>query len=142
MRVNVLSKVAGTVASAVALVFTFPALGAPSSAPPARTLVLPASLVQGGDAIEALDITVNCGYVSALKQIPELWDIKMGFDIPAIQLFHANARLGAAATVGLGQWARSIRIVASDTKCFSVHVVATGREREYHWAGSQLHWEQ
>ena len=142
MRLHASCKILGTLAPALALAIALPARGAQPSVSSARTLVLPASLVQSGDAIQALDITVNCGYISALTQIPELWDIKMGFDIPTAQLFHATTRLGAAATEGLGQWARSVRIVSSDTTCFSVHVVATGREREYHWSGAQLRWEQ
>jgi hypothetical protein len=119
-----------------------PAAGtdAPIAASPARTLVLPASLFPAGDALQELKVTVACGYISGLRDIPELWDIKLGFDIPSVQLFHATVRLGSAATEGLGSWASSIRIVSIENDCFSVKVVASGRDQEYRWSGAQLHW--
>ena len=125
-----------------AAMFALPAAGAeaPSASSPARTLVLPASLFHAGDALQELKVTVACGYISALPDIPELWDIKMGFDIPSVQLFDATVRLGSAATEGLGSWARSIRIVSEENDCFSVRVVAIGRDQEYHWSGAQLDW--
>ena len=88
-----------------------------------------------------LKITVTCGYISALQHIPQLWDINMGFNMPVVQQFDATVRLGAAAAQGLGPWVDSIRIVNSESDCFKVAVVASGRDHEYHWSGPQLHWK-
>ena len=135
-------KILNACVAVVVAVFALPAVGAdaPVAASPARTLVLPASLFRAGDALQELKVTVDCGYISGLLDIPELWDIKMGFNIPSVQLFHATIRLGSAATEGLGSWAHSIRIVSMENDCFSVKVVASGRDQEYHWSGAQLHW--
>ena len=107
---------------------------------PGQTLVLPSSLLKAGDAITELNVTIDCGYISALQYIPQLWDITMGFNMPEQQEFRATVRLGAAAANGLGPWAQSIRIAGRHNACFSVKVRAIGREAEYQWSGSQLHW--
>ena len=118
-----------------------------ASSPPkagagARTLVLPAYMVSSGDAIMSLYITIDCGYISSLQTIPELWDINMGFDMPSQQLFKATVRLGAAAAPGVGPWERSIRVVSEENDCFKIKVRAVGREQEYHWSSDQLSWAQ
>ncbi|MBS0193924.1 MAG: hypothetical protein JSR34_06730 [Proteobacteria bacterium] len=112
----------------------------PQAGAGARTLVLPGYLLSPGDALMSLYVTIDCGYISSLQTIPELWDINMGFEMPSQQLFRATVRLGAAAAQGLGPWARSIRVVSTDNSCFKVKVQAVGREQEYHWGSDQLGW--
>ncbi len=104
---------------------------APNGKP--RILVLPEQLIDEDEALQKLSVTVECGYISEIRKIPELWNIRMGFDMPSVQLFEATVRLGAAAKPKLGGWSRSLRIANWESDCFSVKVVATGRDHEYVW---------
>jgi hypothetical protein len=98
--------------------------------------------------IDKLEVTVSCSWVVSLKNVPELYNVSMGYEIPTENLLEATPRLGAAA-VDLSRWSGVIGIRfppdADAQSCFKVKVRAVGREGptgvespEHSWTGKQL----
>jgi hypothetical protein len=105
-------------------------------------LTFPEAEVESLGQIDKIHVTVYCSWVAGLKNVPELYNIEMGYDIPTQNLLEATPRLGAAA-VALSQWSGviGVRIPAdADAKsCFAVTVTAEGREGLTRtWKGTQL----
>jgi hypothetical protein len=92
--------------------------------------------------IDRVAVKVSCSWISTLKNLPELYDIEMGYDMPTENVLEARPRLGAAA-VDLSRWSGVIGIRApadaDSLSCFSVTVTALGREGvQRQWKGPQL----
>ncbi len=98
--------------------------------------------------IEKLEVTVSCSWVVSLRNVPELYNIHMGYEIPSENRLEATPRLGAAA-VRLMDWSgvSGVRFPpdADARSCFQVKVRAVGREGptgiespEHTWNGKQL----
>jgi hypothetical protein len=105
-------------------------------------LRLPASEAKLLGQIDKLDVTVTCSWIAGLRNVPELYEINIGYDIPSENVFDAKPRLGAAA-VDLSHWSGVVGVYlppdADGKSCFKVTVVAEGRTgatRE--WSGVQL----
>jgi hypothetical protein len=102
-------------------------------------LLMPEERMLDDDAAEKIKVTIDCGYITAIDKIPELWNISMGFDLPTVQEFEARVRLGAAAMPKLGGWNGSLRVQISERACFKMTVVVEGRrEHTYKWSGKDL----
>jgi hypothetical protein len=93
-----------------------------------------------------LSIKVTCSRISGLRNVPDLYDIHMGYEMPTENLFEAVPRLGAAA-VDLRGWDNVIEVVlpadSDSASCFSVTVMAKGRgngisEVTHKWSGHEL----
>jgi len=124
----------------LATLFSLPCLGA--DAPRVHFLTFPRADVESLGQIEKLNVTVDCSWVAALKNVPELYSIEMGYDLPTQNLFEARPRLGAAA-VTLASWSGVIGVLVptdSDSRsCFDVRVSAEGRTGVTRtWKGKQL----
>jgi len=105
-------------------------------------LQLPSSEAKSLGQIDRLVVTVACGWISALRNVPELYNVNMGYDIPSQNVMDAQPRLGAAA-VELSRWSDVVGVrLPSDAdrkSCFKVTVTAEGRSGEIReWDGSQL----
>lgn len=92
--------------------------------------------------IDELNVTVDCSWIASLKEVPELYNIQMGYDLPTQNLLQAKPRLGAAAAT-LAKWSGVIGVrIPPDVdakSCFAVTVTATGRDGERRtWKGKQL----
>jgi hypothetical protein len=96
--------------------------------------------------IDKLTVTVACSQISKLTNIPELYDIRMGYEMPTRNDFEATPRLGAAA-VDLRRWSNVIGVLipadSDGASCFSVTVTAEGRgvgitEITQKWTGHEL----
>jgi hypothetical protein len=91
--------------------------------------------------IDRLTVSVRCSWISSLRNVPELYNIQMGYDIPTENVLEAEPRLGAAA-VELLRWTGvvGVHIPDGDAKsCFEVTVTAEGRSgAERTWTGRQL----
>ena len=92
--------------------------------------------------IEKINVTVNCSWIAGLMNVPELYNIEMGYDMPTQNLLEARPRLGAAA-VTLSHWngVVGVRIPpdADAKSCFAVTVTAEGRSGVARsWKGKQL----
>ena len=91
--------------------------------------------------IDKLVVTVSCSWIAALKNVPELYNIEMGYDMPTENVLEARPRLGAAA-VDLPRWSGVIGIrvpLDSAKSCFAVRVTAEGRKgAERQWTEQQL----
>jgi hypothetical protein len=108
------------------------------SAPaPERSVRFPKSDANGLGEIDKLLVTVACGHISSLRNIPELYSIEMGYDIPTQNIFEARPRLGAAA-VELSRWDGVISVVSESDDCFAVVVKVEGRTGKKQWTGPQL----
>ena len=59
--------------------------------------------------INRLVVKVSCSWISALKDVPELYHIEMGYQIPTENVLEAGPRLGGSA-VGLSRWSGVIGI--------------------------------
>src|SRR5262245_37977234 len=117
------SKAFGTILAAV--VWVAVCVGADANKP--LRLLMPEERMLDDDAAEKLRVTIDCGYIAGIDNIPELWNISMGFNMPSVQEFEARVRLGAAAGAKLGGWNRSIRVHVSEQACFKIEVVVEGR---------------
>ena len=127
MRVLVLSLV---MASAVGC--------AHSSAAPQQTLAFPKSDARDLGPIDRLVVKVTCGHVSSLRNIPELYHVEMGYEIPTENVLEAEPRLGAAA-VTLPRWDGVVAVLSESKECFAVTVEAEGRTGQHRrWTGRQL----
>lgn len=105
-------------------------------------LRLPASEAKSLGQIDRLVVTVACGRISVLRNVPELYSVNMGYDIPSQNMLDAQPRLGAAA-VELSGWSGVVGVrLPSDAgrkSCFKVTVTAEGRSgKKREWDGSQL----
>ncbi len=92
--------------------------------------------------IDKLVVKVSCSWIADLKNVPELYNISMGYEIPTENELEATPRLGAAA-VTLSRWSGVIGVrVPSDAdskSCFNVTVtVRDGEGVDRQWTGSQL----
>jgi hypothetical protein len=114
------------------------------AAPPAQVhfLTFPKSGVEALGQIDKLNVTVECSWIASLKDVPELYNIEMGYDMPTQNLLEARPRLGAAA-VTLMEWSGVIGVrIPSDAdakSCFAVTVTVKDREGVTRtWRGKQL----
>jgi hypothetical protein len=88
--------------------------------------------------IEKLVVTVFCGHITSLHDIPQAHDVRMSYETQAGDIMEAHARLGISA-VPLQQWNNVIRVVSESDSCFAVNVTARGRnEVSRDWTGQQL----
>lgn len=96
--------------------------------------------------IDELSVTVTCSRISGLRNVPDLYDIHMGYEMPTENLFEAVPRLGSAA-VDLRGWDNVIEVAlpadSDSASCFSVTVTAKGRgngisEVMHKWSGHEL----
>jgi hypothetical protein len=105
-------------------------------------LTFPIAEVEALGQIEKLNVVVECSWIAALKDVPELYNIEMGYDMPTQNLLEARPRLGAAA-VSLSQWSGVIGVrIPTDQdagSCFAVTATAEGRSGLTRtWNGQQL----
>lgn len=105
-------------------------------------LRLPSSEAKSLGQIDRLVVTVSCGWISALRDVPELYNVNMAYDIPSRNVLEARPRLGAAA-VELSGWSGVVGVRlppdADRKSCFKVTVTAEGRSGENReWDGAQL----
>jgi hypothetical protein len=105
-------------------------------------LTLPANEAKALGQIDRLVVTVACSWISGLRNVPELYNVNMGYEIPSENVLEAKPRLGAAA-VELSRWSGVVGVrIPSDAdskSCFKVTVTAEGRSGEKReWDGLQL----
>jgi hypothetical protein len=105
-------------------------------------LQFPANEAKSLGQIDRLVVTVACGWISALRNVPELYNVNMGYDIPTENVLDTRPRLGAAA-VELSGWSGVVGIRlpsdAGSRSCFKVTVTAEGRSgQKREWDGLQL----
>jgi hypothetical protein len=93
-------------------------------------LPLPLNEAKALGQIDRLVVTVACSWISGLRNVPELYNVNMGYEIPAENVLGAKPRLGAAA-VELSRWSGVVGVrIPSDAdsrSCFKVTVTAEGR---------------
>lgn len=109
-------------------------------------LTFPRPDIESVGQIEKLNVAVDCSWIAGLKNVPELYNIEMGYDMPTQNLLEARPRLGAAA-VTLSQWngVIGVRIPpdADARSCFAVTVSVEVREGVTRtWKGKQLGLEE
>jgi hypothetical protein len=105
-------------------------------------LTFPKSDLEALGQIDRINVVVDCSWIASLKGVPELYNIRMRYDMPTQNLLEARPRLGAAA-VTLSEWSGVIGVrvpTTADAKsCFAVTVTAEGREGGTRtWKGKQL----
>jgi hypothetical protein len=92
--------------------------------------------------INKLVVKASCSWIVALKNVPELYNIEIGYEMPAENFLEATPRLGAAA-IELQRWSGVIGVripTDADAKsCFTVVVTVEGRTgAKRRWTGRQL----
>jgi hypothetical protein len=107
----------------VAAICAYPALGHCERV--RKSVKFDAAQSEAVGPVEKLVVTVTCGRIVALRNIPELHEIRMLYDMPTVNVFAARPGLGAAA-VTLKQWSGVIR-TAGEGSCFRIAVRAEGR---------------
>jgi len=100
-----------------------------SSTVPERTMAFPKIAAIELGQIDKLIVRVSCGRVSSLRDIPELYNIEMRYEIPTENIFEAEPRLGAAA-VELSRWNGVIAMLSESDGCFAVKVEAQAVQAE------------
>ena len=109
-----------------------------SSPAPERRLTFPKSAANELEQIDKLIVRVSCGHVSSLRNIPELYNIEMGYEIPMKNILEARPRLGAAA-VELPRWDGVIAVISESDDCFAVKVEIEDRNgKSRQWTDRQL----
>jgi hypothetical protein len=90
--------------------------------------------------VDKLHVTVDCGSISGLRNLPELYDVSLSYDMPSQHILEAVPRLGSAA-VTLADWSGVIGVRlpgnADAQSCFKVDVVAESAQEGVarHWVG-------
>lgn len=110
---------------------------AASSPAAERALTFPNSEVSQLGQIDKLVVTVACGRVSNLRNIPELHNIQLRYEIPTEHILEARPILGAAAK-NLRRWNGVITVLSESDDCFMVKAEAEGRTGRRQWTGRQL----
>jgi hypothetical protein len=105
-------------------------------------LSLPANEANALGQIDRLVVTVACSWISGLRNVPELYNVTMSYEIPSENVLEAKPRLGAAA-LELPSWSGVVGVrIPSDAdskSCFKVTVTAEGRSGEKReWDGLKL----
>jgi hypothetical protein len=144
-RARRLPQPLGAMSSALRIIAFISLVAAPCvAAPPPQVqfLVFPKSDLEALGQIDRLNVVVDCSWIAALEGVPELYNIRMGYDMPTQNLLEARPRLGAAA-VTLSEWSGVIGVRVPSTEgaksCFAVTVTAEGREGGTRtWKGKQL----
>ncbi len=108
---------------ALLAVVAFAVCATVSSPAPEHTLTFPKSAASKLGRINKLSLKVACGHISSIRNIPELYNINMGYEIPTENIFEAWPRLGAAA-VELTRWNGVISVISESDDCFSVSAEA------------------
>jgi hypothetical protein len=122
----------------IGLAFACTAIAAAPSPGPEHPLSLPAEAAASLGVIDKLIVKVTCGRISGLRDVPDLYNIEIGYDSPSEVTLQSWPRLGAAA-VSLGRWSQVVRVRSEDKVCFSVKVTVEGRTGETRsWNGKQL----
>jgi hypothetical protein len=136
--------------SALRTIIAFAAIGFAPYAPAEQTeihfLRFPAIEADTLGQIDKIVVKVSCSWISALKNLPELYNIEMGYEMPTENVLEASPRLGAAA-VELQGWNGVIGVRVppnADAKsCFEVTVTVEGRTgAKRKWKGRQLGFEK
>jgi len=93
-------------------------------------LRLPLAKAKALGAIDSIHAEVSCSWISGLRNVPDLYELKMGYDVPMVNEFDAEPRLGSAA-VNLVAWDGVIGVRvppdADSRSCFDVKVSLRGR---------------
>jgi hypothetical protein len=105
-------------------------------------LQFPANEAKSLGQIDRLVVTVACSWISALRNVPQLYSVNMSYDMPSENVLDTQPRLGASA-VELSRWSGAVGIHlpsdADSKSCFKVTVTAEGRSgQKREWDGSQL----
>ena len=109
-----------------------------SSSAAEHILRFPKSAVSELGPIDKLNVTVACGHISSLRNIPGLYDIEMEYDMPTEITFEARPRLGASA-VELSHWDGVIAVLSESDACFAVKVEVEGHTgKSLKWTDRQL----
>ncbi len=122
------------------LTISFASIATSAEEPGVWFLRFPAADLRARGVIDKVLVTVDCGSISGLRNLPALYDVSLSYDIPTQHIFEAVPRLGSAAVM-LTEWNDVIGVRlpadADAQSCFKVDVVAessqTGVAR--HWVG-------
>ena len=117
-------KIWGTLV--IACICAFPAAAASDTL--SHTVKFSAAQSEAVGAVEKLVVTVSCGSIVTLQNVPELYNLEMGYDLPTVNVLEARPRLGGAA-VSLTRWSGVVTATGSGS-CFSVAVHVEGRASE------------
>jgi hypothetical protein len=113
----------------VTAVCAYPALA--NCEPVRKKVKFDAAQSEAVGPVEKLTVTVTCGWVVGLRNVPKLYEIRMRYDLPTVNVFETRPRLGDAA-VTLTRWSSVIR-AAGDPSCFRISIHARGRSGELEW---------
>jgi len=109
-----------------------------SSAAAERALTFPNSAVSELGQIDKLVVTVACGRVSSLRNIPELHNIHLWYEMPVEHVLEVRPRLGAAGDT-VRRWSGVVMVVSESDDCFEVKAEAEGRTGKSRlWTGREL----
>ena len=107
----------------LAVICAYPALGHCERV--RKSVKFDAAQAEAVGPVEKLVVTVTCGRVVALRNLPELYEIRLLYDMPTVNVFETRPRLGASA-VTLKEWSGVIR-TAGEGPCFRIAVRVEGR---------------
>jgi len=107
-------------------VCAYPALG--DCEPVHKKVKFDAAQSDAVGPVDKLIVTVTCGWVVGLRNVPKLYEIRMLYDLPTVNVFETRPRLGAA-SVTLKEWSGVIR-ATGERPCFRIAVRAQGRSGE------------
>ena len=73
-----------------------------------------------GERIEEVRVSVACGHIEAILDIPDDWNIEVIRAISAVEEFHASAGHGGSMLENIKKLNGIIRIKITEEKCFDV----------------------
>jgi len=106
-------------------------------------LHFPTSLLNTGERIDQMNISVACGHIEAVIHIPDNWNIEIIRAISGVEELHASAGHGGSMLKQIDEINGSVRVVVGEKSCFDVSAKLlihknAGSEREVKLSRSDL----
>jgi len=129
-------------ASLAMLMFLSVSSVASADPPKGYGLHFPTLLLNSGESIDQIDISVACGHIEAVIHIPNDWNVEIIRAISGVEELHASAGHGGSMLESIDEINGSVKVVIGEKSCFAVSakflIHKTGSEREAKLSQSEL----
>jgi len=130
---------------AILLLLLLASLAGSSAGPPRPPteyhLFFPTVKLQPDEQIEKFEVSVACGHVVSVINIPSDWNVSVSRAVSSVEQIHASAGHGISYLRQLRPFDGTFRIRPTDRSCFEVTatvVVVFDEERRIHLSQPQL----
>ena len=92
---------------------------------PTYRLFFPTIPLEPNEQIEGFDLSVPCGHIVAITDIPWDWNVEVIRAVSEVEELHASAGHGISYVRQMDRFNGGVHIVPTDTTCFDVTATVT-----------------